>query len=32
LFSIACFKETLVANHMQFSNDTLQWNITPKYI
>jgi hypothetical protein len=28
LFSIAQFKEALVANHMLFVYDTYQWNIT----
>jgi len=28
LFSIAHCKDSSVADHMQFSNDTLQWNIT----
>lgn len=28
LFSIARFKKASVADHMQFSNDTCQWNIT----
>ena len=28
LFSIAHLKEASVADHMQFSNNTLEWNIT----
>jgi len=28
LFNIACYKESLMADHMLFSNDTVQWNIT----
>lgn len=28
LFSIARYKEALVADHVQFSNGNLQWNIS----
>jgi hypothetical protein len=27
LFSISCYKEAMVAYHVQFSNGNLQWNI-----
>jgi hypothetical protein len=28
LFSIACYKEVWVADHLQFSNENIQWNIS----
>lgn len=28
LFSIVCYKETWVADHLQFSNGNIQWNLS----